>query len=176
MPPGLRFDRTGDRVAVTGDIQKVRDGQRQYDQDSEQAQHNLGPNWKSARTWFRSISCCHKDSHPPGVRPTAISAGRSAYRCKSHGERQAIPLYCRTGPEVKAYNSQGMIQLRITGEYRPGPSLRSQPDLTTKSYGPRFAIPWTSRREVFVSSVLALLRGPTPLKKFRGALYFRDCW
>jgi len=69
-----------------------------------------------------------------------------------------------------------MIQLRITGENRPGPSLRSQPDLTTKSYGPKFAIPWTNRREVFVSSVLALLRGPAPLKKFSGALYFRDCW
>src|ERR1700682_93778 len=176
MPPGLRFDRTGDRVAVAVNIQKVRYGQRQYDQESEQAQHNLGPNRESARTWLGRISFCHKDSHPPGVCPTAISAGRSAYRCKSHGERQAIPLYCRTGNGAEGYNSQGMIQLRITGENRPGPSLRSQPDLTTKSYGPKFAIPWTNRREVFVSSVLALLRGPAPVKKFSGALYFRDCW
>src|ERR1700675_3058348 len=41
---------------------------------------------------------------------------------------------------------------------------------------PESAIPWMGWREQFTSSVLVLLRGPFPPKKFCGAPFFRDCW
>src|SRR4030081_394501 len=66
-----------------------------------------------------------------------------------------------------------MIYLRITDDTRlaRGSSL----DLIGED-SPELAIPRLNRRQEFISSVLALLRGPTPPKEFLGAPYFRDCW
>jgi TonB family protein len=68
-----------------------------------------------------------------------------------------------------------MIELRINGENWSKPAPKSQPDLVTKSRYPKFAIPRISRREEILSSIGALLRGPSAPRKFVGALYFRDC-
>jgi TonB family protein len=45
-----------------------------------------------------------------------------------------------------------------------------------KPRAPQFAIAWIGWREQFTSSVLVLLSGPFPPKKFCGAPFFRDCW
>jgi len=45
-----------------------------------------------------------------------------------------------------------------------------------KPRAPQFAIAWVGWREQFTSSVLVLLSGPVPPKKFCGAPFFRDCW
>jgi TonB family protein len=78
----------------------------------------------------------------------------------------------KTVPE--RYNSRGMIHLRITDEMEPG--LTPRPDLGGKPYSPELAVSWTGRREEFLSSVLAVLRGPVPPKEFLGDPYFRNCW
>jgi TonB family protein len=67
-----------------------------------------------------------------------------------------------------------MIHLHITESWKPG--LTSRPDLGGKPYSPELAISWIGRREELLSSVLALLRGPTPPKEFLGDPYFRNCW
>jgi TonB family protein len=41
---------------------------------------------------------------------------------------------------------------------------------------PRLELRWDSRWRNFGENLLALLREPTPPKKFCGAPYFRDCW
>jgi len=41
---------------------------------------------------------------------------------------------------------------------------------------PRLALVKTATLEEFSSSLIALLRGPAPPRKFLGAPYFRDCW
>jgi TonB family protein len=75
---------------------------------------------------------------------------------------------------LEGYNSRGMIHLHITQSWEPG--LISRPDLGGKRYSPELAISWMRRREEFLSSVLALLRGPVPPKEFLGDPYFRNCW
>ncbi len=72
------------------------------------------------------------------------------------------------------YNSRGMIHLRITE--RMEPALTPRPDLGGKPYSPELAISWTGWRAEFLSSVLAVLRGPVPPKQFLGDPYFRNCW
>ncbi len=67
-----------------------------------------------------------------------------------------------------------MIHLRIA--HSRGPGLPSRPDLGGRPYSPEFAISWIGWREEFLSSVLVLLRGPVPPKKFLGNPYFRNCW
>lgn len=41
---------------------------------------------------------------------------------------------------------------------------------------PRLELRWGSRWQNLGENLLALLHGPAPPKKFRGAPYFRDCW
>jgi TonB family protein len=77
-------------------------------------------------------------------------------------------------PVLEGYNSRGMIRLHITESWEPG--LTPRPDLGGKPYSPELAISWIGRREEFLSSVLALLRGPLPPKEFLGDPYFRNCW
>jgi TonB family protein len=77
-------------------------------------------------------------------------------------------------PVPERYNSRGMIHLRITDSTEPG--LTPRPDLGGKPYSPELAISWTGWREEFLSSVLAVLRGPVPPKEFLGDPYFRNCW
>src|SRR5229473_4183467 len=99
-----------------------------------------------------------------------------AYRCKSHGERQAIPSHCRAGRRPEGYNLQAMIRLHITGGVWPESGLTSRPVLGGKLFPPKLAISWVDWREEFLTSVLVLLFGPVPPKKFLGEPYFRDCW
>jgi TonB family protein len=51
-------------------------------------------------------------------------------------------------------------------------SLDSSPELPA----PQFALERTGTLKEFSSSLMALVRGPAPPKKFLGDPYFRDCW
>jgi TonB family protein len=53
-----------------------------------------------------------------------------------------------------------------------GISVDSSPGLPA----PRLALVKTGTLKEFSSSLIALLRGPAPPRKFLGAPYFRDCW
>ncbi len=88
------------------------------------------------------------------------------------------PFLCIAGPVegLEAYNSHGMIQVRAAGDTQRGRGLTSGHDPEAKPRFPRLAIAWIGWREEFISSVVALLRGPVPPKRFLGAPYFRDCW
>ncbi len=69
-----------------------------------------------------------------------------------------------------------MIRLHITGGVWPESGLTSRPVLGGKLFPPKLAISWVDWREEFLTSVLVLLFGPVPPKKFLGEPYFRDCW
>jgi TonB family protein len=53
-----------------------------------------------------------------------------------------------------------------------GVSLDSSPELPA----PQLAVEQTETLREFLSSLVALLRGPAPPKEFAGDAYFRDCW
>src|SRR5712691_6796408 len=109
----------------------------------------------------------------------ALSAGRSNGRLIVANRAANGKPILRIGglkPVLERYNSRGMIHLRITGNVHLGGELPSRPDLGGKPYSPELAISWTGWREEFLSSVLALLRGPVPPKEFLGDPYFRNCW
>ena len=53
-----------------------------------------------------------------------------------------------------------------------GISFSSSPELPA----PRLALGRTGTLKEFFSSLIALVRGPAPPRKFLGAPYFRDCW
>ncbi len=53
-----------------------------------------------------------------------------------------------------------------------GKSFSSSPELPA----PRLALGRTGTLKEFFSSLIALVRGPAPPRKFLGAPYFRDCW
>jgi TonB family protein len=69
-----------------------------------------------------------------------------------------------------------MIQARTTDpvQVEQGSTLETGPGESPRA--PQLAVPWMGWREQFTSSVLVLLRGPFPPKKFCGAPFFRDCW
>jgi protein TonB len=69
-----------------------------------------------------------------------------------------------------------MIRVRITGGMHLRVDLSSKPDQGGEPCSPDLAISWVDWREEFLSSVLVLLVGPVPPKKFLGEPYFRDCW
>src|SRR5260370_41168746 len=65
-----------------------------------------------------------------------------AYRCKSHGERQAIPSHCRAGRRPAGHNLQAMIRLHITGGVWPESGLTSRQVLGGRLFPPSLAISW----------------------------------
>jgi len=69
-----------------------------------------------------------------------------------------------------------MTQARAADPVQVGQGLTFGAGPDEKPRAPQFAIPWIGWREQFTSSILVLLRGPVPPKKFCGAPFFRDCW
>src|ERR1700676_5470373 len=66
-----------------------------------------------------------------------------------------------------------MLQLLGIAEVRRKELVR---DPAEAPRAPRLALEKTGWLDQFASSVMVLVRGPVPPRRFLGAPYFRDCW